>query len=180
MIEHSTKPRNEAGPTPAQSSTRSLAQKREIGKRLYALAEALGESLDEKRVDIYFQALADTPYVTLIHYLEKSIRTCKWFPKIPEIREGCGYGEPKLEDQRKLEQSILEAEAEREWRKVVSAVEHGGWHPDQGWRRAQPLGATHGQGRAGFERRVPLLARLGRPQGLLLHPARFHASVLPR
>lgn len=56
-------------------------------KRLYALSEATGEACSAERADIYVQSLSDLDPVKLLAVLEGMIKTHRFFPKIPEIRE---------------------------------------------------------------------------------------------
>ena len=58
-----------------------------MGKRLIALAEAVGETCSPQRLDLYLQALADLDFLKLKACLEGMLNTARWFPKIPEIRE---------------------------------------------------------------------------------------------
>jgi len=65
----------------------------------------------------------DIPYEKLISTLESMIRTFKWFPKIPEIRDAAGYSQKAID-------SALEMEAERQWLVVLEDVESSGWDCD--------------------------------------------------
>jgi hypothetical protein len=71
-------------------------------------------------MDVYYQALSDLPMGAVNVALEQLLRTAKWFPKIPEIRE---LIEGKPED-------IADAEAEAAWQRALEYVNH--WHPDVG------------------------------------------------
>jgi hypothetical protein len=62
-------------------------EKAEIGRRLIALAEAVGETCSPQRLDLYLQALANLDFLKLKANLEGMLNTARWFPKIPEIRE---------------------------------------------------------------------------------------------
>lgn len=89
-------------------------------KRLYALAEALGETLTPKRIDLYLQCLSDIDGEKVNAALESALLTCKWFPKIAEIREMV-MGNPVVAD---------DAEADTAWANVIRYVDN--WHPDIG------------------------------------------------
>jgi hypothetical protein len=79
-------------------------------KRLYALSEATNEPLTDARLKIYVEALADLPYDELRAALEGMIKTCAWFPKIPEIREAV-IGNPE------------QAEIDAQWQQIASRIE---------------------------------------------------------
>jgi hypothetical protein len=69
-------------------------ERKEIVARLEALAEVTTESLTAERIDLYLQALEPrVPFADLAAYLERTITSCRWFPKIPEILEACGAAE---------------------------------------------------------------------------------------
>lgn len=97
--------------------------------RLVALAEAVGESLTENRVDLYLQALADLPFEELAACLEKLILEARWFPKIPDIRE-------KVLGPAQDKKLLADAEAETAWENVLHFVDK--WHPDIGALRDAP------------------------------------------
>lgn len=82
-----SKDRPDQTPTAGHSRKHSAEARREIAKRLYALSEATGEACSAERADIYTQALADLDPRNLMAVLETMLKTAKWFPKIPEIRE---------------------------------------------------------------------------------------------
>lgn len=105
-------------------------QRREVAKRLIALAEAVGETLTENRVDLYLQALAGLPFRELVGCLEAFILEARWFPKIPDIRDRVLGPVPD----KKL---LSDAEAEVAWEKVLNFVDK--WHPDIGALQDAPL-----------------------------------------
>lgn len=92
-------------PTAGHSKKHSAEARREIAKRLYALSEATGEACSAERADIYAQALADLDARKLIAALESMLKTAKWFPKIPEIRE-----------------AVLGDDGEKAWEIIASRV----------------------------------------------------------
>jgi hypothetical protein len=108
----------------------SAWERKEIIKRLYALAEATGDTLTPKRIDLYLQCLADLDAEKVTAALDGALLSCKWFPKIPEIRDIVlgPVPEKKLLD---------DAEAEAAWEKVLNFVDR--WHPDIGAFRDAPL-----------------------------------------
>lgn len=101
----------EAMQTGKRSPKLSTAQRREILKRLFAISEAIGERFSAERADIYLQRLEDLPFERLIEELTGMLDTCRWFPKIPEIREAV-LGNPLSED------------AEREWAVIAQSIDH--------------------------------------------------------
>jgi len=114
----------------AQRKAQFNEERKEIAKRLVALAEAVGETLTENRTDLYLQALADLPFRELADCLAALISESRWFPKIPDIRDRVlgPVPEKKLLD---------DAQAEAAWERVLAFVNR--WHPDVGAFRDAPL-----------------------------------------
>lgn len=120
MEKESTKLNSGALTTYKQSKKLSESQRKEICVRLAAIAEATGENLSPKRIDLYLQALSDLAYEKLIDALSLMVTTCEWFPKIPHIREAVLGKQKDNED----------AEAEAAWLRVLAYANL--WHPDIG------------------------------------------------
>lgn len=103
-----------------QQQKLSAEQRKEIAKRLLAIAEAVGEKFSAERLDIYLQAFSDLPFERITHALESMIMTTRWFPKIPDVREAVLGGPHDLENSawdkivKKIEdwKSAIECEAD--------------------------------------------------------------------
>ena len=129
MANGSARQTDKLSTTSAQSPRLSIEQRKETARLLYAVAQAVGESLNEDRVDLYLQALADLPFEPLAECLKALIIESRWFPKIPDIREKVLGAAPE----KKL---TREAEAEAGWERVLHFADH--WHPDIGALRGAP------------------------------------------
>lgn len=53
------------------------------------MAEAVGESPSEARIEIYFEDLSDFPFEVVSKAIRSARKDSKWFPKIPELRALC-------------------------------------------------------------------------------------------
>jgi hypothetical protein len=91
------------------------------------IAEATGEALSAERIEIYlrcFEAEPGLSYERLLDALAQCLRTCKFFPRIPEVLELAGCGAAAIESQ-------LDAQAEAAWMQLERFVlKH--FHPDLG------------------------------------------------
>lgn len=56
---------------------------------LAKMAEAVGESPSEARIEIYFEDLFDFPFEVVAKAIRAARKDSKWFPKIPELRALC-------------------------------------------------------------------------------------------
>ncbi|MGA2630218.1 MAG: hypothetical protein ABSG54_08365 [Terriglobia bacterium] len=97
--------------------------------RLWALAEALDIQLTDRRLELYLEALSDLPFGVLRCSLEAMLKTSKFFPRIPEIREAV------LGPLASAVDAELEG-AENAWQHVLAYVDR--WHPDIGPFRDAP------------------------------------------
>lgn len=94
--------------TGQRSRKPSGEQRKEILKRLYALSESTGEACSVERADIYIQSLSDLDHGKLLIALESMIKTARFFPKIPDIRE-----------------AVIGHPGDDAWQKMVARVD--GW-----------------------------------------------------
>lgn len=65
-----------------------------IGEQLTILAEAFGENLTTGRMKIYAADLADIGQAQLAIVFRRARHECRFFPKIAELREFAGAGDP--------------------------------------------------------------------------------------
>jgi hypothetical protein len=125
-----TKPSSDYKATSPRAPGISSEQRKEIVRRLMVIAEAVGESLTEGRIEIYVNALCYVPYAALMRALARCPTECKWFPKIPELLEMAGVSHD------------LEAEAEAAWMTLEQFLcRH--YHPDLGIHGYESGGRHH-------------------------------------
>ncbi len=97
---------------------------------LAKLAEAVGESLSEARIEIYFEDLLDFPFEVVARAIRMARKDSKWFPKIPDLRALCSdemiaYSpkEGRIGVERQLPQTVaLTEEQARQSRERVQAL----------------------------------------------------------
>lgn len=76
---------------------------------LTVLAEAVGDSVTAARLRIYAEDLSDLSRAQLETAFIRARRECKFFPKLPELRDMAGAGAQQVKD----------AEAEEAWNFVI-------------------------------------------------------------
>jgi hypothetical protein len=95
--------------------------------RLEVIAAATGETLTPERVEIYLRCFEAEPGLScdrLLDALAQCLRSCKFFPRIPEVLELAGCGAAAIESQ-------LDAQAEAAWMQLERfLLKH--YHPDLG------------------------------------------------
>lgn len=85
------------------------------------LGEAFESTLTETRITIYYQALLDLPEQDVLQAMSECIKTCKFFPRVAEIREIVGDQREARRDRERAERIDAENERRRleveQWRK---------------------------------------------------------------